>query len=271
MLKLGWFSTGHGEGSRGLLRLVHDQIASAELPASIEFVFCNREPGEAEGSDQFHDLVNSYGVRLVTLSSQRFRRERGARTFDEVRADYDTEVMKRLEGFQPDLVVLAGYMLFTAEELCNKFTMINLHPALPTGPVGTWQEVIWQLIQQRATETGAMIHLATEEWDRGPAITYFSFPIRGQAFDPLWEQAAGRTVDDLKATYGEELPLFQRIREEGVKREQPLLVETIRAFALAQVKVTGRRVTDAEGRPISGYCLNDEIEGWIKRDAGGAG
>lgn len=270
MLKLGWFSTGRGEGSQGLLRLVHDQIVSGSLPATIEFVFCNREPGEAEGSDQFHALVNSYGLPLVTLSSQRFRRERGARTFEQVRLDFDREVLRRLEGFAPDLCTLAGYMLYTGPELCRRFTMINLHPALPTGPIGTWQEVIWQLIQQRATETGAMIHLATEEWDRGPAITYFSFPLGGQSFDPLWEQAAGRTVDEMKAAHGEALPLFQRIREEGVKREQPLLVETIRAFALGKVKVTGRRVTDAQGQPISAYCLNDEIEGWLKRQGDGA-
>ena len=106
------------------------------------------------------------------------------------------------------------------------------------------------------------------DWDRGPILTYCIFPIRGQTFDQLWEQAAGRTVDDLKSTYGEKLPIFQRIREEGVKREQPLLVETIRAFALGKVKVADRQVTNTEGRPISGYCLNDEIEGWIRKDAG---
>ncbi|MSQ22696.1 MAG: phosphoglycerate transporter, partial [Dehalococcoidia bacterium] len=213
----------------------------------------------------------SYGLPLVTLSSQRFRREHGARNFEQVRLDFDRDVLHRLEGFDPDLCALAGYMLYTGPELCRRFTMINLHPAMPTGPIGTWQEVIWQLIQQRATETGAMIHLATEEWDRGPAITFFSFPITGPVFDPLWEQAAGRTVEDLKAAYGEELPLFQRIRQAGAKREQPLLVETIRAIAQGKVKVAGRRVTDAQGRAVSAYCLNDEIEGWLKRQAGGAG
>ena len=265
MLKLGWFSTGHGEGSRGLLRLAHDQIAGGDMAATIQFVFCNRDPGEDEGGDQFHALVKSYGLPLITLSSQGFRRERGARRFDEVRADYDQEVIKRLGGFQPDLVVLAGYMLFTAEELCNKFTMINLHPAPPGGPVGTWQAVIWHLIEQQAKEAGAQIQRATMDWDRGPVLTYCTFPIRGPVFDPLWEQAAGRTVDELKAAFGEELPLFQRIRGEGVKREQPLLVETIRAFALGKVKVAGRQVTDAQGLPISGYCLNDEIEAWLRQ------
>ena len=56
MLELGWFSTGRGEGSRNLLRLVQEQIAGGSLPARIQFVFCNREQGEGEGSDGFMDL-----------------------------------------------------------------------------------------------------------------------------------------------------------------------------------------------------------------------
>ena len=265
MFKIGWFSTGGGEGSRGLLRLVHDHIASGNLPATIQFVFQNRDPGEAEGSDQFQALVRSYDIPLVTLSSQRIRRERSARRFDEVREEFDRQVLQRLQGFEPDMCVLAGYMLYTGPELCRRFTMINLHPALPDGPIGTWQEVVWQLIEQRASETGAMIHLATEEWDRGPAITYYSFPITGPLFDHLWEQVGNRSVDELKSTYGEELPLVQRIRQEGVKREALLLLETIRAFAQGKVRIADRQVTDAAGHPISAYCLNDEIEAGLEQ------
>ncbi|MCZ6614571.1 MAG: formyltransferase family protein [Chloroflexi bacterium] len=260
MLKLGWFSTGRGEGSRRLLELVLKQIASGDLSVTIEFVFQNRERGEAEGSDQFQDLVRSYGIPLATLSSQRFRKGRGAGSFSEVRLEFDREVIRLLEGYQPNLSVLAGYMLYTADELCKHFTMINSHPALPDGPIGTWQQVIWQLINQQANETGAMIHLATEEWDRGPVISYFSFPLRGPLFDPLWEQIKGRTINDLRATEGERLPLFQRIHEEGGKREPHLLVETIRAFAEGTVRIVDGQMVDAAGNPIPGYCLNENIE-----------
>ena len=53
MLNIGWLSTGRGEGSRGLLGFVQDRILRRQLDARIEFVFSNREAGEAEGSDQF--------------------------------------------------------------------------------------------------------------------------------------------------------------------------------------------------------------------------
>jgi len=71
-----------------------------------------------------------------------------------------------------DLCVLAGYMLIVGPEMCTRFNMINLHPAAPGGPTGTWQDVIWQLIKQRARETGVMMHLVTPELDRGPVVSY---------------------------------------------------------------------------------------------------
>ena len=61
--------------------------------------------------------------------------------------------------------------------------MINLHPAAPNGPDGTWQEVIWKLIEQRADHSGVKIHLVTEELDRGPTIAYCRYPIHSPAFD----------------------------------------------------------------------------------------
>lgn len=260
MLKLGWFSTGRGEGSLGLLRTVQDAIASGELPARMEFIFSNREPGEAEGSDRFFRQVQDYGTPLVTLSSQRFRREQGGGSFARHRVDYDREVMRLLEPFGPDVCVLAGYMLITGPELCNRYTMLNLHPALPGGPVGTWQEVIWSLIAQGAGAAGAYMHLATEDLDRGPVLTYCSFPIRGGQFDELWRQIPGRSVDELKAAEGEEQPLFRLIREEGVKRERPLVLETLKAFAAGRVRVVDRQVVDGAGNPIDGLCLNEAVE-----------
>ena len=251
-----------------MLRLAQEGIATGDLPAVIEFVFQNRERGEAEGSDLFQDLVHSYQIPLVALSSQRFRKERGARAFAEVRLEFDQEVMHLLENYHPDLCVLAGYMLILGPELDRRFTSINLHPALPQGPTGAWQQVIWQLIEQRATETGAMIHLCTDDLDRGPAISYHSFSLTGPTFDTLWQQVQGRTIDELKTSEGEELPLFQRIRAEGLRREPHLLLETIRAFSQETIRIVDRKVTDATGKPMSGYHLNEKIEAALKRDYG---
>ena len=261
MLTLGWFSTGRGEGSLGLLSMTQEAIGRGELQAQIGFVFSNREPGEAEGSDLFFQQVHDYGIPLVTCSSQRFRREHGGGPFSRHRQEFDREVMKRLESYEPDICVLAGYGLITDVEMCRRYTMVNIHPALPHGPVGTWQQVIWKLIEERAEESGVFIHLATEELDRGPAMTYCSFPLRGNAFDPLWHQIEGRSVEDLKAREGESLPLLQLIREEGVRRERPLLLETLKAFARGNIQIEDRQALDGRGHPLDGaLCLNEAVE-----------
>ncbi|MQF48891.1 hypothetical protein FIM08_03215 [SAR202 cluster bacterium AC-647-N09_OGT_505m] len=257
---LGWFSTGGGEGSLGLLKWVQDAIERGELSAQIQFVFSNREPEESEGSDRFFQKVHDYKIPLVTLSSQRFRRERGGGSFSRHRLAFDRQVMKRLDGYEPDLCVLAGYGLITDVEMCNRYTMLNLHPALPGGPVGTWQAVIWEVIEERVSETGAHIHLATEDLDRGPVLTYYSFPTRGSAFDDLWEQVEGRSVEDLESKEGEELPLFRHIREESLRRERPLLLETLKAFAKGDIRLEGRRPLDRQGDLLEGLCLNEAIE-----------
>lgn len=265
MLELGWFSTGRGPGSRGLLTFVQERIARGEIDARIQFVFSNREPCEAEGSDTFFELVKSYGIPLVTYSSRRFRRSIGG-DFAGHREEFDREAITRLSEFNPDLCVLAGYMLYTGAELCNRYSMINLHPALPDGPIGTWQEVIWELIDSQAEKTGAMIHLATEDWDRGPVISHFSFSLRGKAFDPLWKEVEGKSIEGLKDSKGEELPLFKAIRAEGYRREPYLISETIRAVAADTIRIVERQVQDACGNSIEGYDLTQQIEEALKAD-----
>lgn len=259
MITLGWFSTGRGEGSRGLLRYVMEAAQRGDLDARILFVFCNRVPGQHAGSDQFMELARSYGLPVVTFSTLQFRRERGGVPLSAIREEHDQEVIRSLEGFEPDLCVMAGYMLIGSAILHNRYTMLNLHPALPGGPVGTWKEVIWHQIETRAKEAGAMVHLTTEELDQGPPITYVSFSIVGPRFDGMWHQVEGTSIEELKASFGEELPLFQAIRQEGVKRERPLLLETLKAFAQGRVRIEGHRVVDAEGTPIPPLLLNETI------------
>ena len=72
MYRIGWFSTGRGKGSRDLLTVMQDGVARGDVRTSIEFVFCSREPGEAEGSDLFIELVRSYDIPLVYFFSVPF-------------------------------------------------------------------------------------------------------------------------------------------------------------------------------------------------------
>ncbi len=265
VLRIGWFATGRGEGSRGLLRFIADAIGNGNLDARIEFVFSNREPGEAEGSDAFFDLARSYGLPLVTLSSERYRREHGGGPMARHREGFDREVMRRLQSYQPDVCALAGYMLICSGEMCRRYPLLNLHGALPDGPTGTWQSVIWQLIGSGATHTGAMIHIATEDVDRGPVLSHCVMPIVGGAFDMERKALAGRSVEQARADDGEENGLFRLIRAEGYRREPYLLLETLRAVADGRLAALPGEALDGLGRPLrdtlpKGLELTAEIE-----------
>ena len=265
MISIGWFSTGRGEGSRGLFSFVQEAITDGQLDAKIEFVFSNREPREAEGSDEFFDLVHSYDIPLVNLSSNRYRQEHGGGPISRYRAEFDHEAMDLLDKYQPDVCALAGYMLICSGEMCQRYPLLNLHGALPDGPIGTWQSVIWQLIEARAEQTGAMIHLATEEVDRGPVLSHCVVPITGHGFDQDWEALRGRDVADVRAAEGEDFPLFQRIREAGYRREPYLILETLRAVADGRLQVRPETALDASGQPLEllypgGLPLTERIE-----------
>ena len=269
--KIGWFSTGRGEGSRGMLQAAHNAIKSGDLNAEIEFVYCAREYGETEKTDQYLNMVKEYGIPLVSFSYQKYRAVKNMPSPDlsqplpQWRLDYDMEVLQRLEKFQPDLVILAGLMIVTSPLMCEKYEIINLHPAAPGGPAGTWQQVIWKLIDDKAETQGIKMHVAIPELDMGPTATYCTFGIRGQAFDTLWEEIKGRTTEDIKAKEGVENALFKKIREYGAVREVPLILNTLKSFAEGRVKITkDRQVVDAAGRLCKGYDLTGDIDEMVK-------
>jgi len=269
MYKLGWFSTGRDKAARDLLEAVQSSIKLNEIKARIAFVFSSREPGESEESDSFLRLVKDYHIPLVCFSYQKFKEgvsstiEGGALPL--WRLDYDREVMNRLQRFQSDLCVLAGYMLIVGKEMCQRYNMVNLHPAAPGGPAGTWQEVIWQLIDNKAEKTGVMMHLVTPELDKGPPVAYCTFSIRGKPFDKYWDEIRGEPLGEIKKRQGENNRLFRLIREQGLAREFPLIISTLKAFSQGKIKISpDKRVVDAEGRPINGYNLTDEINELVK-------
>ena len=261
MLNIGWFSTGRDEAARQLLQAVQEKIHSGEIQGKISFVFSNREPGESEESDLFFELVRGYNIPLICFSHRKFKTLtltlpspfKGEGADEDWHLRYDREVDKRIGKFSPGLCVLAGYMLIKGEELCQKCNVINLHPALPGGPTGSWQEVIWKLIQNNAEKAGAMMHLVTPELDRGPVISYCIFPIKGKLFDKYWQK-------------GEKDMLFQLIRQYELVREFPLIVSTLKALSLGEVVIRDGKVFDAQGKSIDGYDLSGKIDQALGRE-----
>ncbi|MDA1095965.1 MAG: formyltransferase family protein [Chloroflexi bacterium] len=252
-------STGRGPGSRRLLSAVWDAIQSQGLPVEISYVFCSRERGETDGSDAFIRMAEEYGLPIVTLSFRRYRESVGADELD-WRARYNQELLRLLVQRPADMLTLAGLLMVLDSSIVNAYPTLNLHPAAPGGPIGTWETVIWDLISTGATESGAMTQLATANVDQGPVVTLCRFPIRGPRLDPLWEQFGTVPFADVREREGEGNPLFAAIRREGVSREVPLLIETLRALADARVEIRDGRVFAVGRVPTDGIDLSEEIE-----------
>tara|TARA_B100000575_G_C23137982_1_gene661573 strand:+ start:1580 stop:2221 length:642 start_codon:yes stop_codon:yes gene_type:complete len=93
------------------------------------------------------------------------------------RKDFDGEIKKILNEINPDLVVLAGFMLVLGKDLVKSFygKIINIHPSLlPLYPgLNTHQKVI----QNNDLSHGVTVHYVSEELDAGPIIIQGSIKV----------------------------------------------------------------------------------------------
>lgn len=210
-----------------LVQRIQRAIDGGQIPGTeIAGVFCNQCKGEDREVDQFLAWCDERHLPAICISSRQLRRERPA----DWREELGREGRSRLACLGADLHLLVGYMLWLDDETCEQLPLLNLHPALPGGPVGTWQEVIRQLMAQGATQTGATMQLikpGVENRDQGIPVTFFQFPIaRGMSFD--------------------------QIRRRGFVREPFLLVETLRALAEGEIRIEGHQVIGPSGEPLAG-------------------
>lgn len=276
MLKIGWFSSGEvnsSEGRRSARELL-DTVMSAKkngiLNIEISFVFSNIEPAERPFGDQFFKLVTDYGLPLVTFSSEKFEPEMRKKSREEWRNLYDKACLSSdyLGSYErPDLCALAGDMTIWGSVKCAYFNAINLHPALPGGPAGTWQKVIWEVIKQNSNEHGVMMHKVTPELDKGPVVTYCRFPIKGGCFEKLWniKRSKMSSPEEIKEYERQNKPLSEKIREEGVKRELPLLIYTLKQFADQVIRFEENKVFGGNSELIGGLDLTDKVESYVHK------
>jgi phosphoribosylglycinamide formyltransferase-1 len=94
---------------------------------------------------------------------------------DETRADYDARLADVVSGFQPDRVVLLGWMRVLTMNFLGWFPgmVINLHPALPGQLAGTHaiERAFSEFQRGERTSTGVMVHLVPDESvDAGPVL-----------------------------------------------------------------------------------------------------
>lgn len=241
-MKIGWFTSAGGEGSLGLFESTLNAINTRNINGSISFVFINKDYGENKNSDKFMDIVKHNKIPLITFSSKKFK-ESNEKNWSELRSNFDHKIINLLDDYTVDIAVQAGYMLI-APLLCKHFTTINIHPALPGETIGTWKKAIWDVIEKKSYETGAMVHVSTQKVDEGPVISFGRYSLSDENFRKEWKIIERMSIKEIKDKYGEDLRLFNLIRQKGLIFERKLLSETLARISNNQISLKNNNPVD---------------------------
>jgi formyltetrahydrofolate-dependent phosphoribosylglycinamide formyltransferase len=149
-------------GSGTNLQAIIDAKHAGTLDVEIELVVANRKSA--------YGLVRAERAGIPTL----YFPLKPYRDAEISRETYDRDLAAQIQAYQPDLIVLAGWMhvLSSAFLSCFPRQVINLHPALPGTFPGT--DAIartFEAYKRGETDTGGcMVHYVVPEIDAGPVI-----------------------------------------------------------------------------------------------------
>ncbi|GGC86190.1 phosphoribosylglycinamide formyltransferase [Halopseudomonas salina] len=86
------------------------------------------------------------------------------------RETYDQVLIEQIDQFEPDLILLAGFMRILTEKFVSRYRgfLLNIHPSLLPKHKGlhTHQRVL----DAKEDEHGSTVHFVTQELDGGPLI-----------------------------------------------------------------------------------------------------
>ena len=148
-------------GSGSNLQAVLDGCAGGKIAGQVVGVISNK--ADAYGLVRAREA----GVATAILTQQQFAS----------REEYDAALLALMADYQPDLVVLAGFMRILSADLVRHFAgrMINIHPSLLPKYQGLHTHQ--RAIEAGDDEHGASVHFVTEELDGGPVILQARVPI----------------------------------------------------------------------------------------------
>lgn len=96
---------------------------------------------------------------------------------NETREDYDFRLIKELEKYKPDWIILAGYMRLLSPHFLKTFNhaVINIHPSLL--PAFPGMDGYGDAYKAGVKESGCTVHYVDEGLDTGPIIEQKKIPL----------------------------------------------------------------------------------------------
>lgn len=158
MLKIVVLISGRGSNLEALAR----SIKRGDMPAQIVGVI-------SDNSDALGLQVSEhFGIPTAVVERRK----------DEISLEqFFKNLIETVDRFNPDLIVLAGFMRIVPEELINRYRwkMINVHPSVLPSFRGLNAQK--QALEAGVSFTGCTVHFVEPEVDSGPIIAQAIVPI----------------------------------------------------------------------------------------------
>jgi phosphoribosylglycinamide formyltransferase-1 len=157
MKKLVILISGRGSNMEAIVRACSNE----GWPAQIAAVIANRP--DAAGLA----FAASHGIATAVVDNRQFPD----------RDSFDAALAEQIDGFAPDLVVLAGFMRVLTGSFVDHYAgrMLNVHPSLlPSFPgLKTHQQALDAGVRLH----GASVHFVTSQLDHGPIVVQSAVPV----------------------------------------------------------------------------------------------
>ncbi len=173
MRSLAVFASGQGSN----FEAIADACSDGRLDACVTLMVCDR-PGAPVVSKALE-----CGITTFVFS---------AKDYDS-KADYETEIVRRLDEAGVELVCLAGYMRIVGEVLLHAYKgrIINIHPSLL--PAFRGARAVEQAVEYGVKVYGVTIHYVDEQLDGGKIISQKAFEYDGH--DPEEVHRLGQVIE----------------------------------------------------------------------------
>ena len=149
--------SGRGSNMEAIVRACTDEA----WPAQVSAVISNR--ADAQG---LH-FARAHGIATWVVDHKAFAS----------REAFDAELARTIDGFVPDVVVLAGFMRILTDGLVARYEgrMVNVHPSLL--PAFTGLNTHRRAIEAGCKLAGATVHFVTPTLDHGPIVAQAVVPV----------------------------------------------------------------------------------------------
>lgn len=156
MLKIGVLVSGGGTNLQAIIDAIHNKTVTN---TEIKVVISNKKDAYAL------ERAKNHNIEAVCVSPKDF----------EERSDFNKALLAKIDEYDLDLIVLAGFLVVLPPELTEKYQgkIINIHPSLIPSFCGKGYyglKVHEKALERGVKVTGATVHFVDEGTDTGPII-----------------------------------------------------------------------------------------------------